>query len=193
MRPKSSRIRRAFMAAVFCVAAALPVLLSATAATAAQPIDPLLFDARGLELRSFTKEIEIAAPAARVYALWTDAAAWQQLMGPDSRAHLDLEIGGRYEWLFDGKIGSNGCQVLSYIPDRMVSFTWNAPPGQATRERRTWVVVETEALTPTTTRLRLTHLGFGQGADWDTTYAYFDNAWGRVLPMMKEALEAGAK
>jgi hypothetical protein len=38
--------------------------------------------------------------------------------------------------------------------------------------------------------MRLTHLGFGQGADWDTTFAYFDNAWGRVLPMMKQALEA---
>ena len=158
-----------------------------------QPIDPTLFDARGMELRSFTKEIEVAASAAQAYALWTDSAAWMTLMGPDSRADINLEIGGRYEWLFDGKIGSNGCQVLSYIPDRMVSFTWNAPPGQATRERRTWVVVETEALTPNSTRLRLTHLGFGQGAAWDETYAYFDQAWGRVLSMMKAGLEAGAK
>jgi hypothetical protein len=83
--------------------------------------------------------------------------------------------------------------VLSYIPGRLVSVTWNAPPGQATRERRTWVVVETEALTQNSTRIRLTQLGFGQGAAWDETYAYFDQAWGRVLPMMKAGLEAGAK
>ncbi|MBK7772201.1 MAG: SRPBCC domain-containing protein [bacterium] len=178
---------------VSCLVVALSGLAALNATAAALPIDPTLFDARGPQLRSFTKEVEIAVPAARAYALWTDAAAWQQLMDPSGRANLDLEIGGRYEWLFDGKIGSNGCQVLSYIPDRMVSFTWNAPPDQATRERRTWVVVETEALTPTTTRVRLTHLGFGQGPDWDITYAYFDNAWGRVLPLMKGSLETAGK
>ena len=30
--------------------------------------------------------------------------------------------GGRYEWLWDGKMGSNDCQVLSFIPNRMISF-----------------------------------------------------------------------
>jgi uncharacterized protein YndB with AHSA1/START domain len=179
-------LSRAAAAAVLVLAALLP----AAARAETKPIDPALFDARGRDLRSFTKEIDIDAPAARAYALWTDAAAWMQLMGGESRASLDLEIGGRYEWLFNGTIGSNGCQVLSYIPDRMVSFTWNAPPDQATRERRTWVVVETTETAPGRTHLRLTHLGFGQGADWDTTFTYFENAWGRVLPMMKQALEA---
>ncbi|MBM4130089.1 SRPBCC domain-containing protein [bacterium] len=188
MRPTGILRRAAVLALSVLAAMALP-----PAALAAAPIDPALFDADPHHHRSFTKAIDIAAPVAQVYALWTEAAAWQGLMGPDSRANIDLEIGGRYEWLFDGKIGSNGCQVLSYIPGRMVSFTWNAPPGQATRDRRTWVVVETEATTPTTTLLVLTHLGFGQGPDWDTTYAYFDQAWGRVLAMMKQHLEGGAK
>lgn len=172
--------------------AAALMILAATTAHAA-PIDAALFDGRGPAPRSFVKEIEIAAPASDAYALWTDAAAWQRLMGPDSRAHIDLEIGGRYEWLFDGKVGSNGCQVLGYIPDRLVSFTWNAPPTLPTRERRTWVVVETEALGDRATRVRLTHLGFGEGVDWDATLAYFDNAWGYVLPLMKQHLEGGTK
>ncbi len=171
----------------------LPLLPALAAAATAAPIDPALFDARGADVRSFTKEADIAAPAAAVYALWTDAAAWQGLMGEPSRANLDLEIGGRYEWLFDGNIGSNGCQVLSYIPGRMVSFSWNAPPGQATRERHTWVVVETIETAPGATHVRLTHLGFGQGPDWDQTFAYFDQAWGRVLPMMKANLEGGSR
>lgn len=162
-------------------------------ALAATPVDSALFDGGGPAPRSFTKELEIAAPVADVYALWTDAAAWQRLMGPGSRANIELAVGGPYEWLFDGKIGSNGCQVLSYIPGRMVSFTWNAPPTIPTRERRTWVVVETEALGDRSTRLRLTHLGFGQGADWDATFAYFENAWGRATGMMKQHLEAGGK
>lgn len=173
------------------LAVTLAVALPAAALSA--PIDSALFDGRGPAPRSFTKDVEIAAPAAAAWALWTDAAAWQGMMGPDSRANIDLEIGGRYEWLFDGKIGSNGCQVLGYIPGRMVSFTWNAPPTQPTRERRTWVVVEVEALGEASTRVRLTHLGFGEGADWDATYAYFDNAWGRVLPLMKQHLEGAGK
>ena len=174
---------------------ALILALSAPAAVlaAAAPIDPALFDANTAHSRSFTKAIDIAAPPAQVYALWTEPAAWQGLMGPQSRANIDLEIGGRYEWLFDGTIGSNGCQVLSYIPGRMVSFTWNAPPGQATRERRSWVVVETTPAADGGTHLVLTHLGFGQGADWDQTYAYNDSAWGRVLPLMKQHLEGAGK
>lgn len=172
-------------------AAALMILTATT--TAAAPIDSALFDGRGPTPRSFVQEIEIAAPAAAAYALWTDAEAWQRLMGPDSRAHIDLEIGGRYEWLFDGKVGSNGCQVLAYVPGRLVSFTWNAPPNQPTRERRTWVVVETEALGDQATRVRLTHLGFGEGDDWDATLAYFESAWGYVLPLMKKHLEGGSK
>lgn len=156
----------------------------------ARPIDPSLFDAGGRELRSFTKQVEVAAPAAAAYALWADAAAWAKLMGAPCAANIDLEIGGRYEWLFDGEVGSNGCQVLSYIPDRMISFSWNAPPGQAARERRAWVVVETEALAPERTRVRVTHLGFGRGPDWDETYAYFDAAWDRVLARMKAGLDA---
>ena len=156
----------------------------------ARPIDASLFDARGRDLRSLDKQIEVAAPAAAAYALWADAAAWAKLIGGSSAANIDLQIGGRYEWLFDGQVGSNGCQVLSYIPDRMISFSWNAPPGQAARERRAWVVVETEALAPERTRIRLTHLGFGPGPDWDETYAYFDAAWDRVLEWMKAGLEA---
>ena len=38
------------------------------------------------------------------------------------------------------------------------------------------------------TRVRLTHLGFGEGPGWDETYAYFDSAWSRVLDGMRSAL-----
>lgn len=190
MRPSTVRNLRPRLAVA---AVALALTLAGGPAGAAAPVDPALFDARGPAVRSFTKELEIAAPPAAAYALWTDPAAWQRLMGPDSRANIALEVGGPYEWLFDGKIGSNGCQVLSYIPGRMVSFTWNAPPTLATRERRTWVVVETEPLGEAGTRVRLTHLGFGEGADWDATFAYFENAWGRAMGMMKQHLEAGAR
>ena len=42
------------------------------------------------------------------------------------------------------------------------------------------------------TRLRLTHLGWGEGADWDAAYQYFDGAWRTVvLPRFKHRFEQG--
>ncbi len=159
------------------------------------PIDAALFVGEGSELRSFKKEVVIDAPVSATFGAWASAEGWKGVYGlgsSDARANIELAIGGRYEWLFDGVLGSNGCQVLSYIPDRMLSFSWNAPPSLAkTRMLRTWVVVEFEALSETQTRILLTHLGFGEGAEWDETYSYFDNAWSFVLGRMKAAMEDG--
>ncbi len=153
-----------------------------------------LFAAGGRDLRSFEKSAEIEASVADVFKAWADAAAWTSAFGPerpDLRANIDLAIGGRYEWLFDGALGSNGCQVLSYIPDRMISFSWNAPPTQPeSRTKRTWVVVEFEPIESERTRVRLTHLGFGDGPGWDETHDYFQAAWGQVLGTIAEGLAA---
>ena len=154
-----------------------------------QSIDSGLFVASGAEVRSFTKEAVIEAPAAKVYDAWATPEGWSEVYDPPSASNIDLAIGGRYEWLFDGKIGSNGCQVLSYIPGRMISFSWSAPPSQPeNRGKRTWVVVEVEPLSADRTKVRLTHLGFGEGTLWDETYDYFVAAWGRVLQGMGESL-----
>ncbi|HXV76870.1 MAG TPA: SRPBCC domain-containing protein [Candidatus Polarisedimenticolaceae bacterium] len=181
----------------FAVPSLIPVAVAVAVAVAgvwaapaptADPIDSTLFVAGGDAVRSFTKEIVIDAPVGRVYDAWTTSEGWSALYGAPSVSHIDLAIGGRYEWLFDGRIGSNGCQVLSYVPDRMVSFSWNAPPSQSSsRVRRTWVVVETFEEGPATTRVRLTHLGFGDGAEWDETLRYFDEAWDRVLGRLETA------
>lgn len=84
---------------------------------------------------------------------------------------------------------SGWTEILSYIPDRMISFSWNAPPSQPdSRLARIWVVVETEAMDADHTRVRLTHLGFGEGPTWDETMAYFDKAWEYVLAQVESAL-----
>lgn len=154
-----------------------------------EPIDSSRFVAQSPRVRSFVKEREISAPLAQVYAAWSSGEAWEKLWGPQSAGRFDLAIGGRYEWLFNGWLGGNGCQILSYIPDRMISFSWNAPPTQPdNRLARTWVVVETEPAQDGGTRVRLTHLGFGEGEKWDETYTYFDNAWTRVLDLMSHNL-----
>jgi len=158
--------------------------------TRREPIDPSLFVTSGINIRSFTKERLIKAPASNIYSLWTTSEGWARLWGPPASSHFDLAIGGIYEWFFDGRIGSNGCQVLSYIPDRLISFSWNAPPEQPeSRLARTWVVVDLEEINAKKTRMRLTHLGFGEGEHWNETFDYFDNAWDRVLELMTKTLE----
>jgi hypothetical protein len=40
--------------------------------------------------------------------------------------------------------------------------------------------------------MRFTHLGWGEGEDWDKAYAYFDHAWGAVvLPRLRQRFEKG--
>jgi len=150
------------------------------------------FVASGADVRSFTTTADIGAPISEVYNAWSTVEGWKNVYGGESaNANIDLAIGGRYEWLFNGSVGSNGCQILSYIPNRMLSFTWNAPPSQpASRLKRTWVVVELTELNGAGTRVTLTHLGFGEGEAWDETYQYFQSAWDRVLGVMQSGLVA---
>ena len=145
------------------------------------------------DLRRIEKRSIVRAPVSTVYAAWTNGATFCDTFDPSNTslaANIDLEIGGRYEWLWDGKTGSNDCQVLSFIPDRMVSFSWNAPPEQAlSRELRTWVVVEFTSIDKATTEVTLTHLGFGSARHWDETRSYFDAAWGTVLSRFQNNLD----
>jgi len=160
-----------------------------------QRIDSGRIAAGGQDVRSFVRKETIAADVADVYAAWTDGPTFARSYDPtraELAANIDLAIGGRYEWLWDGKTGSNGCQVLSYIPNRMVSFTWNAPPSQPeSRAKHTWVVVEFAPVNAGT-EVTLTHLGFGPEKHWDETFAYFGEAWKHVLGQFKRQLESRA-
>lgn len=157
-------------------------------------IDGALFAAAGPRLRQIRKETVIAASPEEVFAAWTDGGAFSAMHAPDlpeATANIELAIGGLYEWLWDGKMGSNGCQVLSYVPDRMLSFSWNAPPDQPeSRAARTWVVVEFEPVRGGRTHVTLTHLGFGEQLHWADTFEYFSEAWPRVLARFKKHLES---
>lgn len=145
------------------------------------------------EERAIVKTARIDAPVADVWAAWTTSAGLKTFLGIDSA--IELRSGGKYEFYFGPPAsapnrGSEGCTVLSYLPQRMLSFTWNAPPSfPAIRALgpTTFVVLEFTAAGDRATDLRLTHLGWREGEDWNAVYAYFNQAWGMVLGALQKA------
>jgi uncharacterized protein YndB with AHSA1/START domain len=101
-------------------------------------------------------ETVVERSRAEVWRLLSTNEGWKQFLGTESA--IELTPGGKFEVYFSsdapaGSRGSEGCTVLSYIPNEMLSYSWNAPPKFAhARARHTWVVIRLEDLTPTRTR-----------------------------------------
>lgn len=141
----------------------------------------------GPDVRSFTIDATVAAPPRDVWLAWTSAEQIGAWWGP-ADSNIELRIGGPFEILFtmdaeEGLRGSEGCVYLGYIPNEMISFTWNAPPHLPLRTSHTWVVI-TFSPTEGGTSVSLTHTGFLEGPDWDDYIAYFENAWDYVLKLL---------
>jgi uncharacterized protein YndB with AHSA1/START domain len=145
----------------------------------------------GRELR---KEVIVPAPRKAVFEMWTTPDAIPKFFFP--KADIDLAIGGRYD-LYDpnfepdmhGLKGAQGCRILSYIPDEMLSFDWTFPPSIMTLrsvQAKTHVVLRFDELSPSQTRVRFAQLGWQEGDAWDQGYKYFDAAWTKVMTRLIE-------
>lgn len=145
--------------------------------------------------RAIRKEVIVAAPVRQVWEAWATREGVTTFFAP--QANVELAIGGRYEMFFDldapvGSQGGEGLKVLSYLPQEMLSFDWNAPPRfPNVRGERTWVVVQLEPQQAGTTRVRLTHLGWRVGEEWDQVFAYFVRAWDIVLGRLEHRFSIG--
>jgi len=135
--------------------------------------------------RKIEYETEVPASIDKVWELWTTESGATSFFAP--KATVELAIGGRYEMLFDldmppGLQGGEGLKILSYLPQEMLSFEWNAPPHLPTvRDEKTWVVILFQEQSAESTLLKFTHLGWGSGGEWDQAYDYFVRAWQVVL------------
>lgn len=162
-------------------------------AHAAEPadIDASRFEVRGVSEPRITVRRTVGMTPTEAFAFFTSSDAWAKAMGVESK--IELAIGGPFEFYFgpnfpEGQRGSEGCQILSYLPGRMVSYSWNAPPSiPTTREKRSWVVVNFHPAGEANTEIELNHLGFGEGDDWDKTADYFERAWPSVLGVIADA------
>ena len=53
------------------------------------------------------------------------------------------------------------------------------------------VIVRFAPVSENETRVTMTHVGWGDGGEWDKAYAYFDQAWGPVLGNLQKRFAEG--
>jgi uncharacterized protein YndB with AHSA1/START domain len=145
--------------------------------------------------RAIYKQVVVDATLAEVWQAWTTTEGVQTFFSPN--AGVELRIGGQFEIYFlddnpYGLKGSENCKILAYLPQRMLSFTWNGPPqfGKL-RDIKTQVNILFEETSPGKVRVDFIQHGWGVGEDWDKLYDYFDKAWGYVLGNLQKRFADG--
>lgn len=146
--------------------------------------------------RAIIDDLIIKAPVSEVYNAWTTREGIRSFFAPD--ANISLEVMGKYEMIFlpdnpDGLRGGEGNVILSFQKDKMLSFTWNAPPElENVRNERTHVLLRFIPINGNETRLLFFQDGWGEGEEWEKAYDYFNHAWKKVvLPRLQYRFEVG--
>lgn len=139
------------------------------------------------------KEIVIPARITEVWNAWTVKKELLKFFAPE--AEIELKIGSKYEMYFlpdkpAGLRGGEGNRILSFIPEKMLSFEWNAPPNfPNVRQEKTWCVLFFEKIDLNSTKIEFYHLGWQKGNEWDQVYDYFQKAWDFVLGNLRTFFE----
>jgi len=145
--------------------------------------------------RAIDKDIVVAAPIQAVWQSWTTKAGIESFFAPE--AEIEPRVGGAFHIHINpfgepGMKGADDMRFMALQAPTMLSFDWNAPPSlPEIRKQRTFVVVRLADVDGKSTRVSLHHTGWGDGAEWDKAYAYFDRAWGNVLTNLKKRHDSG--
>jgi len=137
--------------------------------------------------KQIVKTKTINQPLDTVWWRWTTHEGLKTFFGSDNK--IELMPNGAFEiyFLLDnpaGLRGSEGCKVLSFLPQRYFSFSWNAPPQfdeVRKSDYKTWIVVEFNAISDKQTQITLTHLGWPDDERWMPVFDYFSKAWDVAL------------
>lgn len=149
----------------------------------------------GAAERSIDKEILIDATIEQAWTAWTTREGIVGFFAPD--AQIEARIGGPFHIYIDplaepGSRGADEMRFMALQPMKMLSFDWNAPPSlPEARKQRTFVVVRLAPIGAQQTRVSLHHVGWGEGGEWDETFAYFDKAWDHVLENLRKRFATG--
>lgn len=139
------------------------------------------------------KETVVSATIDSVWERWTTKEGTEKFFSKNT--NVELKLGGPFEIHFmleapEGQKGSEGCRILSYLPKKMLSFEWNAPPSFGDiRGQHTQVIIFFEKLTDDTVKINLYHHGFGVSEKWDELFDYFNSAWDLVLGWFEKSFE----
>lgn len=135
----------------------------------------------------------INAPLSEVWRVFTTSEGAEEFFA--QKANIKLAIGGPYEIQFDPtdeRSGTKGLKVLSYAPQEMISFQWNAPPEfSEVRNGGTWVVVAMHPVDAYRTRVTVTHLGWKDGPAWNGAYAHFQQGWSELMSRLEKRFTEG--
>jgi len=141
-------------------------------------------------VKIISKEIIVDATPGQLWQTWTTSEGLTSFFAP--KARIELKLFGPFELFFlpgnpVGEQGSEGCMVLSFIPNQMLSFTWNSPPHlPLARKEYTIVVVQFFSVNPGKTKVVLTNHGYKVGAEFDLSFQYFEKAWDQVLQNLQK-------
>ena len=138
--------------------------------------------------------VSVKAPVSAVWQAWTTSAGIVSFFAPE--AEVDPRPDGAFHVHMDpyGKPGLKGAdtmQILAIEPEQLLAFTWNAPPHLPQARAQRTVVILRFAAEGETTRLTLTHLGWGSTGEWPKARAYFEKAWPNVLKNLQSRFETG--
>jgi uncharacterized protein YndB with AHSA1/START domain len=138
--------------------------------------------------------VTVKAPVSAVWTAWTSNDGLTSFFAPE--AEVDARPDGAFHIFMDpyGKPGMKGAdtmQVLALEHEKMLSFTWNAPPHLPEARAQRTVVILRFAPDGDNTELTLTHLGWGSSGEWPKARAYFEKAWPNVLKNLQVRFETG--
>jgi uncharacterized protein YndB with AHSA1/START domain len=147
--------------------------------------------------KAIDAEVIVPAPVGAVWQAWTTTAGIRTFFAPD--ANVALGVDGPFEIFMNpfakpGDKGADGMRIVGFQENKMLSFTWNAPPHlPEARKQRTVVILHFEPMGEKATRVTLHHVGWGGGGEWDQAYEYFSKAWPKVLASLQESFTKGPK
>ena len=145
--------------------------------------------------RVIRHEVVIDAPLSEVWNAWTTEEGLKRWTGYSSK--IELRVGGAFEWVMlpenpRGLRGTEGCQILTYLPERLFSFSWNATPTMTELRKqgaRAHVVIELDEIATDRVKLSLSMLGFGKSEEWEHFHDSFERGWQFFLGKLKNQLE----
>ncbi len=145
--------------------------------------------------RAIDEKITVKANADDVWKAWTTTEGIKTFFAPDAK--VELRVDGPFEIYMNpfgapGMKGADDMRIIGFQENKMLSFTWNAPPSlPEARKQRSVVIVRLISRGDALTDVTIHHIGWGEGGEWDKAYDYFSKTWPNVLKNLKKRFDDG--